>query len=182
MDEHAANAPRSPAPFEDELPRLRRDLERAVATICPPHLADRREDLVQEAMLKLTRLLDRSESRVFNASYLWRTAYSGLIDELRRLRRRAEVAFDDAGPSDSLAANNPGPEATHRGGEIRRALSACLAGLVESRRLAVILHLQGEPPRDAASLLGWDRKRVHNLTFRGLRDLRRCLTTRGVTP
>lgn len=46
----------------------------------------------------------------------------------------------------------------------------------------MILHLQGEAPRDAADLLGWPRKRVHNLTFRGLRDLRRCLEGEGVSP
>jgi DNA-directed RNA polymerase specialized sigma24 family protein len=69
-----------------------------------------------------------------------------------------------------------------RGREIRRFLTVCLERLVRPRRLAVILHLQGESAGDAATLLGWDRKRVYNLTFRGLRDLRRCLAAQGVTP
>lgn len=176
--------PSSTHPLSDEdATRLRRDLEAAVATLCPPSLADRREDLVQEAMLKVARIVGRSgPDRELNATYLWRTAYSALVDELRRLRRRGEVALEEAGAPETLPSPRPGPGASRRGFEIRRALAECLKRLVEPRRLAVILHLQGERPREAAELLGWPRKRVHNLTFRGLRDLRRCLSSQGVSP
>jgi RNA polymerase sigma-70 factor (ECF subfamily) len=176
--------PSSLQPLSDEdVTRLRRDLEAAVATLCPPSLADRREDLVQEALLKVARIVARSApDRELNATYLWRTAYSALVDELRRIRRRGEVALDEAGPSDTLASPRPGPGASNRGREIRRALAECLKRLIEPRRLAVILHLQGERPRETAELLDWPRKRVHNLTFRGLRDLRSCLRAKGVAP
>lgn len=154
-----------------------------MASLCPRSLADRREDLVQEAMLKVARIVGRSEpGRELNATYLWRTAYSALVDELRRLRRRGEVALEEAGPPEAFPSPRPGPGAAGRGREIRRALAGCLKRLIEPRRLAVILHLQGEPPREVATLLGWPRKRVHNLTSRGLRDLRRCLAAQGVTP
>ena len=174
----------SSQPLSDEdATRLRRKLEAAVATLCPRALADRREDLVQEALLRVSRILARSEpDRELNATYLWRTAYCALIDELRRLRRRGEVALEDAGPPEALASPRPGPKSGSRSREIRRALAECLKGLVERRRLAVILHLQGERPREAAELLGWPRKRVHNATFRGLGDLRRCLEAKGVAP
>jgi len=175
--------PSPPHPLSDEdAARLRRSLEAAVATLCPRSLADRREDLVQEALLRVARILGRSgPERELNATYLWRTAYCALVDELRRLRQRGEVALE-AGPEEALPSPRPGPAAASRSREIRRALAECLKGLIEPRRLAVILHLQGERPREAAELLGWPRKRVHNLTFRGLRDLRRCLEGQGVTP
>ncbi len=178
---------RQPSSFEplsdEEVARLQRNLETAVAKLCPRSLAQRREDLVQEALLKVTRVVAGSPAgRELNATYLWRTAYCALVDELRRLRRRGEVALEAAGPPESVASLRPGPAAVRRSREIRRALADCLRGLIEPRRLAVILHLQGEPPREAAELLGWPRKRVHNLTFRGLRDLRRCLSAHGVTP
>lgn len=166
----------------EELARLRRELEAAMGAICPPSLADRREDLVQEAMIKVMRLAGDSPERELTASYLWRTAYSALVDELRRLRRRGEVSLEEAGAPAAMANPTPGPESVSRGREIRRFLTVCLERLVRPRRLAVILHLQGESAGDAATLLGWDRKRVYNLTFRGLRDLRRCLAAQGVTP
>lgn len=173
-----------PGPLSDEAAsRLRRELEAAVAALCPSSLADLREDLVQEALLKVARLATASPAgRELNATYLWRTAYCALVDELRRLRRRGEVALEEAGSPETLASPRPGPVAASRSREIRRALEDCLKHLLDPRRLAVILHLQGEPPREAAKLLGWPAKRVHNLTFRGLRDLRRCLSSHGVTP
>lgn len=191
---HAADAPVSlmspdrepspPAPLsEEDAARLRQALEAAVATLCPPSLADRREDLVQEALVKVTRIVGRSgPERELNATYLWRTAYCALVDELRRLRRRNEVGLDEAGPADTLVSARPGPGAASRSREVRRALAECLKRLIEPRRLAVILHLQGERPREAAELLGWPRKRVHNLTFRGIRDLRSCLAEKGLAP
>lgn len=168
---------------EEQADRLRCDLTTAVAALCPHALADRRDDLVQEAMLKVMRIVASSEpGREFNATYLWRTAYCSLVDELRRLRQRGEVAIEEAGPGESLISSQPGPSAASRSREIRRALNGCLKRLIEPRRLAVILYLQGERPREAAELLGWPRRRVHNLTFRGLRDLRRCLGAEGVAP
>lgn len=118
----------------EDASRLRRSLEAAVATLCPRSLADRREDLVQEALLRVTRILGRAEpGRELNATYLWRTAYCALVDELRRRRQRREVPLEDAGPPESLASPRPGPAAAGRGGEIRRALAACLKGLLEPR-------------------------------------------------
>lgn len=172
---------------EEDVARLQRKLAKAVSSVCPPHLADRREDLVQDALIKVVQILrDRPVDTELNATYLWRTAYCALVDELRVLRRRAEVPLgdgdEDDGPAISLVSPAPGPARAGAGAEIRRALSHCLGRLVESRRLAVILHLQGESAAEAGEILGWATKKIYNLTFRGLQDLRECLKGQGVTP
>lgn len=164
-----------------EVDRLRFQLEKALTATCPQVLQQQREDLVQEAMVKVMRLASDSPDRELNATYLWRTAYCTLIDELRRRQRRGEVSLEEASAGEAIASPVPGPEARHRGAEIRRALRCCLEILVRPRRLAVILHLQGETAAETAQLLGWKRKQVYNLTTRGLADLRRCLTSKGVT-
>lgn len=179
--------PGSPPLSEEEVARLQRKLEKAVASVCPPHLSDRREDLVQDALIKVIQILqDRPVGTQLNATYLWRTAYCALVDELRVLRRRAEVPLgdgaEDDGPAISLVSPEPGPARAGTGAEIRRALSHCLERLAESRRLAVILYLQGESAAEAGKLLGSATKKVYNLTFRGLQDLRECLKGQGVTP
>ena len=48
------------------------------------------------------------------------------------------------------------------------------------RRLAVTLHLQGHSVPEAARLLDWAVKRTENLVYRGLADLRECLTAKGI--
>ncbi len=183
-----SSPPTGSAPLsEEEAARLRRRLERAVASVCPSSLADGSEDLVQDAMLKVMRIIsERPAGTELNATYLWRTAYCALVDQLRALRRRAEVPLgddeDESGPALTLVSSEPGPARSGTSAEIRRALAHCLGRLVESRRLAVILHLQGETAAEAGSLLGWGTKKVYNLTFRGLEDLRRCLEGQGVEP
>jgi RNA polymerase sigma-70 factor (ECF subfamily) len=177
----------SPPLSEEEAGRLQRKLEKAVLSVCPAHLADRREDLVQEALIKVVQILrERPAGTELNATYLWRTAYCALVDELRVLRRRGEVPLggdgDEDGPAITLVSPEPGPGRSGTGAEIRRALAHCLERLAESRRLAVILHLQGESATEAGEILGWATKKIYNLTFRGLQDLRKCLRGQGVTP
>lgn len=176
-----------PAPIsEGDYARLRAELERAVHRVCPGWLADRREDLVQGALVRLLEIHRRraqegEQNRELASSYLWRVATNALIDEIRRLRRRREVELDEVVEA-TLPTEDPSPAHYVSGQEVGRALRECLVGLVESRRLAVTLHLQGYQVAEAAPLLGWDAKKVYNLVHRGLKDLRECLVGKGVEP
>ncbi len=171
---------------EGDYAALRAELERAMRRICPAWLKESREDLVQNAILRMLEIHRRSEeagekNRELAPSYLWKVATTALIDEIRRLRRKKEVDLDE-GVEATIATNDPGVAETLAGREIGRALRDCLQALVESRRLAVTLHLQGYAVAEAASLLAWDTKKVYNLVHRGLNDLRVCLTGKGVEP
>lgn len=160
---------------------LQRDLSRAVRRICPPDLADRADDLAQAALLRILEVRRRREGESeFSPLYLKKAAYSALIDEIRRLRRRGEVAFDGETASAEPLQAEPDPERRAAGRELGRHIRACLVRLVRPRALAVTLHLQGHTGPEAADLLGWSAKKVENLIYRGLADLRRCLTDRGV--
>lgn len=172
------------APSDDRAAELRAVLQRAVRRVCPRWLADRSEDLVQVAMIKVLEARGRGEGLAgMPASYFYKVAYTTLIDEIRRLRRRPEVPLDE-NPADSpgLAAASGNPEDLAAASEVGGAIQACLLGLAEPRRLAVTLHLQGHTVAQAAAILGWDAKRTDNLVYRGLADLRRCLEAKGVTP
>jgi len=166
---------------EHELAELRRQLARAVAKVCPHWLADRADDIVQAATLKLSGLLAEGRGDR-NPSYLWRVAYCATVDEIRRHRRRAEVQLDEDPVERAAVHPDEDPERARSGREIGRAIEECLAGLNEARRLAVVLHLQGHALGEAARILGWGEKRVENLVYRGLADLRRCLGAKGLEP
>jgi RNA polymerase sigma-70 factor (ECF subfamily) len=175
--------PREPAgdARADDYARLRSDLVRAVARVCPPWLADRRDDLVQVAMLRVMEVR-KAHGRELNAAYLSRTAYSALVDEIRRVRRRREVAFEDAAAPDPPAPEPESPEAQAVRAELVGAVSDCLSCLERDRRLAVTLRLQGHSVPECADVLGWSPKRTENLVYRGLADLRECLAAKGVGP
>jgi RNA polymerase sigma-70 factor (ECF subfamily) len=171
----------SPAIAEADLVLLRSSLSRAVAQVCPPWLAASAEDVVQVALLRVVEVHRRGDgSAPFSAGYLRKAAYSAVIDEIRRLKRRREVPLDEPDVETRHASVDPDPEQSSAARQLGRAIRDCLARLVRPRRLAVTLHLVGHSVPEAARLLGWSPKRAENLVYRGLADLRRCLELAGV--
>lgn len=163
---------------------LRQKLTVAVRSICPNWMRNCQDDLVQAGMMAVMRIDRRDEvERTFHASYLRKVAYSAVVDEIRRLRSRKEV------PLETMEVKNASPPARsldpgHRyeGRQIGVAIRKCLQQLIEPRRLAVTLHLLGHKQPQIAEQMGWTHKRASNLVFRGLQNLRACLSAMEVTP
>jgi RNA polymerase sigma-70 factor (ECF subfamily) len=125
--------------------------------------------------------------RPLTSFYLYRVAHSALVDEIRRRRRRREVALEvatDAGEDhrsiEPTARGNPERDASF--GELGAAVRDCLVAMKRERRLAVMLYLQGHAVPEASRILGWTAKRTENLVYRGLADLRQCLVSKGHGP
>ena len=135
-------------------------------------------------MMRVMAVLEKSEGdRDLGASYLSRVAYSSLIDEIRKLKRRSETPLtDEEGEEPRFEAEAAGPETTSLGHELGRGIRACLADQVANRRQAVTLNLQGYSVPEAARTLQWTVKKTENLVYRGLADLRRCLEKKGLAP
>jgi RNA polymerase sigma-70 factor, ECF subfamily len=144
--------------------RLRAILLRAVERQCPPELASQREDFVQLALLRLLDRTPREGTGPLRASYLWKVAYTVIIDEIRRVRRQQRHGEALAGGDESA----PGPEA-------RTEVQDCLSRLQERRRAAVTLYLEGFGTAEVARAMGWTLKQAENLIYRGVADLRHCL-------
>ena len=166
--------------------KLRRDLARAVARICPRWLADQRDDLVQAAVMRVMQVIgarvEGGEGNVqVSSSYLYRTAHSTLVDEIRRRRRRGETDFEED-VAERVAMDTADPERAAASREIGEAVEDCLTRLVADRRLAVTLYLQGHSVPESARVLDWPAKRTENLVYRGLADLRDCLRSKGLRP
>ena len=177
-----------PAAEEARWTSLAAAMARAVRRQCPAWLANHAEDIAQVALTKVMAIeRDREGQQPFTSFYLHRVAHSALVDEIRRRRRRPEVSLE--GETDSgersvivepLAVGNPETHAASR--ELGVAIRDCLAAAIKDRRLAVSLYLQGHTVPEAARVLGWNAKRVENLVYRGLADLRQCLLAKGYKP
>jgi RNA polymerase sigma-70 factor (ECF subfamily) len=184
-----AGPPRVEPVEQDRYDRLRRDLAHAVSRLCPSWLAAARDDIVQVAVLKVMGLERRSEGNYSSegksplaASYLYRVAYSAVVDEIRARRRRPEVELGEDEMANTHTSAEPAPDAAARAREIGRGIRACLAAMKEERRLGVTLHLLGHSVPETARLLGWAAKRTENLVYRGIADLRDCLAGKGLAP
>jgi RNA polymerase sigma-70 factor (ECF subfamily) len=176
--------PQTQAEPPEEYAELRKEIVRAVRSLCPRWLASRADDLVQAALLRILELRQRSEHREdLSSFYLKRVAYSALVDEIRRLERRREMPLEgDDGEPLPLASPSPGPEKLQAGRELGEGIRVCLAALLRPRQLAVTLYLQDVSVVEAARLLGWELKQTRNLVYRGLGDLRLCLKAKGFHP
>jgi RNA polymerase sigma-70 factor (ECF subfamily) len=155
--------------------QLHRDLVRAVDRVCPRWMADRADDLVQVALMRVMEVQrKKAETADLSIFYLRKVAYSALIDEIRRLRRRQEVSIegDDEEGSGVFdpAAPEPDPERASAGRQVGRAIRDCLGRMVSPRRHAVTLNLQGHSVP----------KKAENLVYRGMADLRACLGEKGI--
>lgn len=172
--------------YEIEYAKIRERLVRSVRHVCPAWLRDRADDIVQNALIRVLEISRvRESSSPVPSSYLWKVAYSVTVDEIRRLRRRPEVAWDDAGrggsePADPADPVGPaGPEADMALEELGAASEACLGTLPEARRTVVGFHLLGYSAGEIAASLGRGEKSVRNLLHRGLVALRGCLAGKG---
>ena len=169
--------------------KLRRDLERVVARLCPGWLSSQRDDLVQTAVMRVMQIVEADasrphENRMLASSYLYKVAHSALVDEIRRFRRRREASLDtteDANVTPHGGAHLD-PERIAASRQIGRGIQTCLAHMQRDRRLAVTLYLQGHTVPEASRILDWSAKRTENLVYRGLADLRDCLKLQGMTP
>jgi len=170
-----------------DLDPLRQRLLVAVRQICPAWLSAHAEDITQEALLRVASAIEREgeRDRELPSSYLRRSAFNAMIDEIRKHRQRR--LRETGGGEDGRAvegARAPGgnPEEAAAGREIGQAIRHCLTRLVRPRRVAAILHLQGHTIPEISRLLGWAETRANNLVYRGVKDLRQCLTEKGLKP
>lgn len=168
------------SPEEEEL--LVRRVKHAVRRSCPPYLAAQAEDIAQEVLLQLFRKLRRTEGNAtFSSMYLLKAAHGITVDEIRRRsRRREQIGLEDEMQAHQNSRPDPEREAMARslGREIRR----CLDGIIASRRVAVTLHLLGCAVPEIADRLQCPLKSADNRVYRGMKDLRACLTAKGIEP
>ena len=110
-----------PGDVETIAEQLRAAVARAVRRVCPRWLADEADDLTQIATTRvLARVNDTTGRVAFTSGYLYRAAYSALVDEIRARRRRREDPIED-----EAVLPGRGPTAGNEAWEIRDALMAC---------------------------------------------------------
>lgn len=161
---------------------LRHRVVRAVRRQCPGWLAHQADDIVQNVLAQLVKKLRQGETNPgLSAMYVEKAAYGATVDEMRRLSRRRESQADTVS-LERAHSSAAGPEGLVAALEIGRGIRDCLTGLIPPRRMGVTLYLQGCTVPEIAKRRRWKFKRAHNLVYRGLADLRRCLETKGLAP
>ena len=164
-----------------DLDALRQSMLRAIRRRCPRWLVEQSEDIVHEAMVRvLERMTTTHPDQQVGAGYWMRAAQNELIDEIRRRRASREVPLITETAAVPRPSRAPGPDRLYASREAGEAIFNCLQHLADPRKQAVTLYLHGHTAKDTGKLLHWPVRRVQNMVFRGLRDLRDCLNGQGV--
>ncbi|RMG44726.1 MAG: sigma-70 family RNA polymerase sigma factor [Acidobacteria bacterium] len=137
------------------------------------------EDLAQETFLAFYRHLPRYREDGRLRAFLFTIATNLLRSAERRERRRRllgaspEPAPEEGGPSGGINGRRAGPEDAVYRTELRKRLSAALAGLPMRYRVPVVLHdVMGWSHAEIAGLLGTREGTVKSRIFRGRERLR----------
>lgn len=161
---------------------LVRRVRNAVGRSCPPYLASQADDIAQDVLVQLLKKLERTEGKVdFASIYLLKAAHGVTVDEIRRRSRRRE----NTGMEDEMLGNEssgPDPERKALSRSLGREIRDCLEVIVAPRRAAVTLHLFGCPVPEIATRLNCAEKSADNRLYRGMKNLRDCLTGKGLRP
>ncbi|MBL4685168.1 MAG: sigma-70 family RNA polymerase sigma factor [Nannocystaceae bacterium] len=167
-----------------DYPGLRRALSRAVRRACPSWMSESAEDIVQIAMTKVVAAMEAGKSaEEIGLAYVARVAYHAVVDEMRRQRRRRTLTTVDVDEvHGTVAEPRPDPEVATAGARLGTEIRDCLTQMARSRRLAVVLYLEGRGATEIANMFDWKRKQADNLVYRGIGDLRRCLADKGLEP
>ncbi len=141
-----------------------------------------REDLVQEAFLRVIRARGRYEPTARFTTWLFRIVYNLAVNETQRGGQRERLALDlagrtDDGESDPMneigdAEATPPSHALERE-DMVRAVRAAIERLPETQRMALILAKYEERPyAEIAAIIGSTEKAVKSLVHRARETLR----------
>jgi RNA polymerase sigma factor (sigma-70 family) len=157
--------------------------------------ADRAEDVTQEVFISVLRRLRDTERPIAFKPWIYQIAKNACIDELRRIRRRHEVPFNQDDESDSAADEllsiAPGPDAAVESKQQLDDLRIAFRGVSEvHHRILVMRELEGLSYSEIGTRLGMSPPVVESTLFRARRRLaeeyqalitgRRCERTRAV--
>jgi len=144
---------------------------------CGPDAIDA-DDLLQEAKIRLWKVLENGHDIEYLAAYIRKIVDSIVMNHLQRvIRERALLASAD------VRAMSENQSARKRGDDHRRELSekvrAALDLLGDSRRAVLRMTISGFSIREIAASRKWTLKKTYNLYERGLKDLKRIFGEDG---
>jgi len=142
------------------------------------------EEIVQDALLKAYRSLEKFESRSNFGTWVYRICANCALDRMRKQksedsRRDVPAADADEGALDALdtaAASDPGPDRLALSGEVNAAVCRAMDLLSGPERTAFVMrHMDGFSLEEIAETLSISIGATKNTVFRAVQKLRKQL-------
>lgn len=138
------------------------------------------DDLIQVAVVRVLRNLQRFEGRSKFSTWAWAVAVRAAYSELRRASVRQSSGLP-TGEALELASAAPPPERGVERQEIVEVMQRVIAAeLSERQRLALLGELAGRPQEEMLASLGLNRNALYKLTHDARRKLKQGLLAAGI--
>lgn len=153
------------------------DHGRALRRIAAAYEADPalQEDLLQDIALALWQALPRFRGDAALPTYVFRIAQNRAVSHMARRRARSAVDHPAGESAEQRPSQDPSPEESSVGTEMRRRLEWAVRQLRPSLRQALVLRLDGLGHREIAEILGLSENNVAVRLTRARGELRRLL-------
>jgi RNA polymerase sigma-70 factor, ECF subfamily len=141
------------------------------------------EEIVQDALLKAYRRLERFESRSNFGTWLYRICANCALDRMRKQKsedsRREPAGNPEEGVPDALetaASTAPGPDRLAMSGELGAGVRTAMESLSATERAAFVMrHVDGSSIEEIATTLDLSIGATKNTVFRAVQKLRKEL-------
>jgi RNA polymerase sigma factor (sigma-70 family) len=137
------------------------------------------DDIEQEVVIALWRLLEREQTINYPGSYIYRAAVRETVRAVRREISQRQLPLDEAAERIAAPVSNE-PDAILELRLHSACVRAAIQRLPDDRGRAVRAHLAGFRVAEIMEMYGWTYQRARNLIARGIADLRRTLKDEGV--
>jgi RNA polymerase sigma factor (sigma-70 family) len=142
------------------------------------HSTDR-DDLLQEIRLRIWKAIrDKHGELEFLNAYIKRVVFSVFINEVNRLRQEKEmlcVAENEHGLGGEGLTDRPGLDSP-----LKQTVIESLEALGDTKQRVIRLRLQGFTFAEIALLQRWSLRKVCSLYYRGIREIKKQLSEKGV--
>lgn len=136
------------------------------------------EDVLQEIKARLWKRLGSEKKLAHLPSYIKKVVSSVLIDEIRNARKQEKVIRSTIEKKSGLFKS--GGESQPPDEYLTLTLEEAVGSLMESRRRVVKLFLSGLTIEEISAVLRWSQDKTRNLVYRGLADMKKILSQKGV--
>jgi RNA polymerase sigma-70 factor (ECF subfamily) len=138
------------------------------------------EDVVQEALLRVHRKIEKFDERASFRTWLYRIAVNCSLDVVRARKRRSELSGpadpETEDPMQSLPAPGPTPDRVAMSEQARRRIAEAMDELSAAERTAFVLrHYDGMCIDEISRVLECQPGAARHSVFRAVQKLRRAL-------
>jgi RNA polymerase sigma factor (sigma-70 family) len=133
------------------------------------------EDILQEARIKIWKLLNNEKKVANYASYIRKIVDTSVIDFFRKFKREEGVYLHEINRNIAETTTGYDKDILYADMDLKDIVGNAVKGLIPSRQKVVRLYLLNMSINEISLYFKWSSSKTRNLLYRGLKDLKNII-------